>query len=278
MSINSSALDVFRVLRLVGISNGLLRAADISKRLGITLSITRRAVTTLVQTGYLQRHRHWGRYEIGFATQQLANSLLNRFPVRHAALPCLRQLAFHFHGTASLNVRLGWYSVRLGSIEGGGNLFIHARRLGDPTLLGMTGAAQTMLAFLDDDEINGYWRFVAKNAKEQQTKAIRKRVQDQIESIRKSGLCVEKDQPRVNTTTVSVPIRNYMGRIIASISIEGPAENLPDRDRGSMVDALMKMVKSFEKQGQSSPKLFAGPFDYLNPDEIRFGLDFLQEA
>lgn len=272
MSINNSALDVFRVFRLVGTSEELLRAADISKRLDTTLSITRRALATLVDTGYLQRHRHWGCYETGFAARQLASTLLNRFPIRRFALPSLRKLAFHVHGTASLNVRLGWYSVRLASMEGGGSLFTHAMKLGDPTLLSATGAGRAIMAFLDEEEVRRYRRFLNTLASPGNTPAARKRVQLKLEEVRASGHYIELDQER-NAAIASVPLRNPAGTAVASISIELAATSLAGQGHGLVIDALSEAVQELESRAVASPEMVAGPFDHLDPDEIRFGLD-----
>ncbi len=273
MSVNASALDVFRVLRIVGISDDLLRATDISNRLDITHSITRRAIATLVQAGYLQRHQHWGRFEIGFAARQLANSLVNRFPIRQAAIPVLRELAFRFHGAASLNVRVGWYSIRLASIEGGASLFTHARKLGDPTLLGTTNTGRVMLAGLEAEEVERYFRFAAAMPATAFDKPEQSKLKKQLAQIREQGWVLKQQSANSELRAVSIALRNKAQRIVGGISVEGTAEHLPGENPERAMADLQKTIQAFEKLADASPEIFKSPFDHLDPDEIRFGLD-----
>lgn len=273
MSVNASALDVFRVLRLVGTSDDLLRATDISNRLGITHSITRRAIATLVQAGYLQRHQHWGRFEVGFAARQLGNALVNRFPIRQAAIPVLRELAVKFRGTASLSVRLGWYSIRLASIEGGASLFIHARKLGDPTLLGTTKMGSTMLAGMEPNEIERYFRFASAMLGEKFSAKDQSKLEKELSLIRKTDGFIFADVGNHDLTAVIAVLRDQNHSPIATVSVESTKEYLPGKNPEKTLAGLTKIVRGFEKRGQENPGHFNTPFAHLDPDEIRFGLD-----
>lgn len=272
VSINNSSVDVFRVFRLIGTSEELLRAADVSKRLDSSLSITRRALATLVETGYLQRHPHWGCYDTGFAARQLANMLLSRFPIRGFVLPSLRKLAFNVNATASLNVRLGWYSVRLASMEGGGSLFTHAMKLGDPKLLSASGAGRTILAFLEAEEVKRYRRFLNKLAPPGDSPSARERVQLKLDGIRAAGRCVD-EYPERNAVVMSMPLRNPAGTAVASISLETAPSNIAGEGSKELLGALSEAIQHLEQKAIDTSQMLAGPFDHLDPDEIRFGLD-----
>jgi len=270
-TLNSSAQYALRVLRLISISDELLRAADISRRLDITLSNTRRALSTLVQSGYLQRHPHWGRYESGFTSQQLLYAALDRFPIRTVGLPYLRQLAFYVHGTASLNVRLGWYSVRIASVSGGGSFFTHARRLGEPEPLHASGAGRAMLALLGEESLIECLRF--HNRTHGPSANERTALQKALAAIRKSGFVLERDAPAKDVNALSIAVRNPAGAAIASVLIDGVSERVPPLNHGPQFDVLMEIVRTFEKHGRENPTSFNGPFDHLPPGQIRFGVD-----
>src|SRR3954462_1353034 len=107
MSGNSSSQHIFAALREVCVSREPLGVAELSRRLGLSMSTAQRALLTLTQAGYLKRHPYVPKYSMGFTAERLVNALLERFTIRTASMIYLRRLAAGSRRTASLYVRLG---------------------------------------------------------------------------------------------------------------------------------------------------------------------------
>lgn len=114
---NSSTDSAFAVLRLFASATGPLGVTDIARSIGLPLSTTHRVVSTLIDTEYLERHRHGSEYQPGLRVRELLLSMHARFPLRAAATPMLRQLASESGQAAVLQARFGHRSLRVCGIS-----------------------------------------------------------------------------------------------------------------------------------------------------------------
>ena len=74
-SVNSSALHVFEILRLVSRTDTPPGVADISRRLNLPTSTVHRALATLEQSQYLSRLESAPRYKLGPMPQFLTRAV-----------------------------------------------------------------------------------------------------------------------------------------------------------------------------------------------------------
>ncbi len=163
-AVNSSALHVFEVLRLIARTDEPLGVSEISRRLRLPASTVYRALTTLEETGYLARYRNMPRFELGQMPQLLNRSLVHRFRVHAASRPLLRTLADATGETATLTVPLGWYAVRLAGTYGSHDIY-HRDRLGEVALLHETIAGIAILSCFSNPELGPYLKFASARAR-----------------------------------------------------------------------------------------------------------------
>jgi DNA-binding IclR family transcriptional regulator len=256
-AINSSAIHVFDVLRLVARTDEPLGVSEISRRLGLPASTVYRALITLEESDYLVRHQNMPRYELGQMPQLLNRGLVHRFRLHAASRPHLRQLAEQTGETASLTVRLGWYGLRLAGVYGSHDIY-HRDRLGEVLPLHNTAAGIGILAFLSDDEIHAYGAF----AERQGIAFDRKPVMATVAAARLDGIVCGND-----VQGVAVPVRNPAGDVLASIALS--ASHLDAGD-----EAIWREVRdALEAEIAQQPERFESPFAHIPPDEIVIRLD-----
>jgi len=263
MAGNSSSRHVFETLREVCASREPVGVAEISRRLDLSLSTAQRALLTLTQAGYLKRHPYVPKYRIGFTAERLVNALLERFRIRGASVLCLRRLAAASRRTASLYVRLGWYSVRLLGIEAGNNPAPHARRLGEAAFLTEDAASLAILAFLPDDEGARFAHFAA-------SIHVASAPERRLGEIRAKGYAYRGGTGQGQVESLAFPVRNHANTAVASVAIEGAAGEQP-LFRSPQLDEWRAIVREFESVVQGKPELYANPFEHIDPDRIRFG-------
>ena len=86
-AVNSSASHVFNVLRFVAENEAPLGVTEIARRLKLPVSTVFRALATLEESGYIQRHHNTPRFEIGTMPHLLKRALYNSFPLHSASRP-----------------------------------------------------------------------------------------------------------------------------------------------------------------------------------------------
>jgi len=262
-AINSSATHVFDVLREVSDGAEPAGVSDISRRLGLTGSTVFRALTTLETSGYVSRYRNLPQFELGMMPYLLNRALLNQFELNAASRPFLRELAQETGETVSLNVKLGWYSLRISGVYGSRDIY-HRDRLGELTLLHRSLAGRAMLAFLPDDALSQLQSFLKGSSEEESTSDAWRNVADEIKHIRDRGLDLEALKMSPGFSAIALPVRDQKGEAIGSITINGPV--YPSKGTGSW----LKIRDRLENLIASSPKRFVSPFAHISADKIRF--------
>jgi len=257
-AINSSAIHVFDVLRLVARTDEPLGVSEISRRLGLPASTVYRALITLEESDYLVRHQNMPRYELGQMPQLLNRSLVHRFRLHAASRPHLRRLAERTGETATLTVRLGWYGLRLAGVYGSHDIY-HRDRLGEVSLLHGSVAGLGILAFLGDGAA-AYREFAETRGADLDWPAT----EAAIKAARDAGIAHSRD-----VAGVALPVRNPEGDVLASIAISAL-----DLSAAAESDTIWLDVRdALEVEIAADPAAFESPFAHIPPDEIILDLE-----
>ena len=250
-AVNSSALHVFEVLRLVARTDETLGVSEISRRLGLPASTVYRALITLEESDYLARYQNMPRYELGQMPQLLNRALVHRFRLHAASRPHLRSLSDRTGETTSLTVRLGWYGLRLAGVYGSHDIY-HRERLGQVAPLHAEVAGIGILAFLGDADWRSYRSFWEARGSDADWDAVQ---------------TARKDEVARGATGAALPVRNSSGEVLASLAIS--ASSPP-----AASEALWREARdALEAEIAADPAAFDSPFANVPPDDIVIDLE-----
>jgi DNA-binding IclR family transcriptional regulator len=243
-AINSSALHIFEVLRLVARSDEPLAVPEISRRLGLPASTIYRALITLEESDYLARYRNLPRYELGQTPQLLNRALVHRFRLHAAGRAHLRGLAERTGGTVSLTVRLGWYGLRVAGLHGSHDIY-HRERLGQVTPLHLDVAGIAILASLGEPEKLAYRAFWLARG---------------LADVGADWASL--DGAARAATGGALPVRKPDGEVLAALAIDVPS-------LAAEINALWTVARdALEAEIAADPAAFDSPFANFPPDEI----------
>jgi len=252
---------VFDVLRTVSDSTQPPGVSDIGRLLGLTGSNVFRALTTLEASGYVSRFRNLPQFELGTMPYLLNRALLNRFEINHASRPFLRALAQETGETVSLNVRLGWYSLRLSGVYGSRDIY-HRDRLGELGLLHQALPGRAILAFMSEPELVDMARFLTDISGEWPGDTAWAGLQEMLRDAVETGFLAEELPMSPGFCAIGMPIRDQSGAAIASITINGPV--FPSDKTGAMLAVRDRL----EGVIAAEPERFVSPFAHLPPERI----------
>ncbi len=260
--INSSANHVFDVLRTVSNDAEPAGVSDISRRLSLTGSSVFRALTTLEATGYVSRYRNLPQFQLGTMPYLLNRALLNRFELNAASRRFLRDLARETGETVTLNVRLGWYSLRISGVYGNRDIY-HRDRLGELALLHESLAGRAILAFLSEDDLSAMLEFLDETGAAKPSSEDWALLTTRFAETRKSGLMTEALPMSPGFSAIAMPVRDTGGTATASITINGPV--FPSDKIGK----LLAIRDHLEGLIAETPKRFISPFAHIPAGKIR---------
>jgi DNA-binding IclR family transcriptional regulator len=256
-AMSSSAKRALHILDMIGHSDRPLGLSEIARGVQSPPATAFRALDALTRAGLVARYQASSRYVLGHTAERLRQSVIARFPMRDVCLPYLRQLASASGETASLNVRLGWYAVRIATVPGAGEI-AHLPSLGEAVALGDSYRGRAMLAFLADQEAARYRNWAG-------TRRAPVPAAARLAAIRRSGFAAG-DTDFGGGRPLAFSIRGAHG-VLASLAVEGPVlrdgapEDAAPRDGRAIAAAI-------EALARTKPALFENPFAHIDPDTV----------
>ena len=201
-----------RVLVALSEGDGQMGLTEIARRVGLGKSTTHRILSSLCGAGLARGDTHSRRYLLGYGLLQLTASWLNGFEVRTAAIPVLRILRQQTGETVCLNVRDIDQRIPVERLDTSREIR-YVVDLGRPQPLHAGAGGKAILAFLPEAEIHQ----LVQSAGLGRTKV--KRLMGELADIRQAGSSVTKGEQVEGACSISAPVFNHEGVVVASISI-----------------------------------------------------------
>ena len=199
----------------------LLGVTEVSKRLGLSKSTASRILSTLEQGRLVAKIPANQKYRLGSKVLELANIFLSGIEWRTHAIPYLKELRDKTDETVMVFVMDGDHRVCLEKFEGSHELR-PMLNIGGRYPLHAGSAGKLLLAFLPEDERK---RTLSRTGLPRFTSATitgAKALEKELLLIRKRGYAISHQERMNFLSSVSVPIRDHSGEVIAAICIDGP--------------------------------------------------------
>lgn len=223
---NIRALDrAIRILSLL--SDGKPRTlAEISESINLNTSTTFRMLSTLVYYRYVRRNEKTGPYQLGLACLELAQGYIYSDDLRQIALAELEALRDETKETVHLVVLDQMQVVYLEKIPGLHAIGLMSSRVGLRSPAYCTGVGKALLAYQKDDHIREYYRSHGLPRFTNTTITDLETLMQHLDQIRRQGYAVDKGEHEDEVRCVAAPIFDISGKVVAAISISGPAQRM----------------------------------------------------
>ncbi|MCB5702120.1 IclR family transcriptional regulator [Megasphaera elsdenii] len=195
---------------------------EIAEHTHLNTSTAFRIVNTLERRQYLTRNDTSKQYRLGPRALALGYSSHWTENVITLAKPYLRRLQQLFNETVSIYIAEGDCRICLDHIESTHSL----RRvipIGESLPLYKGAAGRVLLAWTSDDERQRYIEKYGNISEEE------------FATIRHNGYAITQDESEHGLFALSVPIFNFEGQVIASLTIAGPSMRFYDSIRQKML-------------------------------------------
>lgn len=237
------AADVLELLRT---SNGGASLNDLAGRSELAKPSLFRMIRTLEQTGLVERVPGSDAYRLGVRCLALGQAYLEQTDLRREAMPTLQRLRDEFDETVHLSTLDNEFRVVfLEKLETTHAIGMMTSRVGRTAPSHCTGSGKVLLAGLDGDpvtalETSGDLRRYTNN-----TIYDPDALRSELEKIREDGCSFDREEHESSVRCVACPIKGASGDVVASVSISGPAERLPER---LLREDLAKGVKAAARE------------------------------
>ena len=221
----SSVRNAARVLREFGRGDRELGVTEISRRLGIGKSTAHRLLSTLADERLLEQDRQSGAYRLGLTMYELGASVALHNDLHEASAAVLDQLRNATRETVQIGVLDGREVVYIERRESPQTLRLFGR-VGHRNDAHCTSTGKVLLAFLPPAELEHLLDSWTLRRHTPATVTSVPALRAVLENVRRLGWAENVNEAEMGAASVSAPIRNGRGEVVAAISIAGPVQRL----------------------------------------------------
>jgi DNA-binding IclR family transcriptional regulator len=210
------------ILDAVGSAAVPPRIAEAAISAGVSRPTAYRIVQALIANGYLAQDPQSGRLSIGFSVLMLSSSLLDSNRLRLEALPHLEVLARASGERTNLGIMHQNRVLYLAGVEKPTLPTIYSR-FGKTAPAHCSSLGKAMLAYLPEAELQAVLTAAPLEAQTPHSITSMRRFLKELETIRKQGYAIDREEHILNSCCVAVPIFDNKREVVGAIGISGEA-------------------------------------------------------
>lgn len=221
--------------------------SDICRQSGLNKSTAHRLASALVAAGMVEQDDTSRLYFLGAECHALGLVAASRFGLHHDVDWPVRRLAEQSGDAAFFSLRQGAWSLCLLRHEGHYPLKSHVLQAGDRHPLGVGGGSLSMLAALDDAEVQQTLDTVMDEIRLSFPQYTRSFLLAEVATTRQRGFAVNRGQVLKGSWGFGVAVRDPDGQVVGAYSI-ATVESRVTADREiELRDLLQKEARALEQ-------------------------------
>jgi DNA-binding IclR family transcriptional regulator len=215
-----------------------LSIREVSREYGYSPATVQKLISALNNQNFINQDESTERYHLGLEAVRLGLTALERLEVRQAARPFLEALSDDTEETVFLAIARGDQVIYIDKVVSDRLIRMDAP-LGVDRPFNCTSVGKVLLSGMPADKVA---KLATEGAFEHRTeKSIvdPDTLQAELEQVRQRGWAWDNEEYALGANCIGAPIYDHEGRIIAAVTVSGPAERI----RGNL-DTLVDRVKS----------------------------------
>ncbi len=215
-------------LKLLGLftpEQSVLSLTEVASLSGIPKPTAYRLLSTLEANGLVSRTAD-RRYKLGLKLLELGNLVAEQLELRAVAIPHMQRLRDDLQLTVQLLVRDGIEAVYIEKVETTHPVRLYTR-MGRRAFLHAGACPRALLAFLPQREMEEILRELPLKSYTPITPATLEQLRATIAEERQKGYTVSLGELVEGTAAVAMPIRDFNGHVVASLSVAGALIQFP---------------------------------------------------
>lgn len=229
-----------QVLELFSLEKPEWGVTEISKALNIYKSNVHNVLTTLAERGFVIKDSKTDKYKLGIKFFELGSVVIKNMDLRKIAHPYMEKLLKEFNETVHLGILVEGEIISIEQEESDQSLSPRIF-IGKRTPLHCTGVGKAIMAYLPKDKFAFIIKEMGIPRYTENTISNEEELEKELEKIRKQGYAVDNMEHEEGVRCVAGPIRDYTGKVSASLSVSGPAFRINEND----IPNIAKKVKEY---------------------------------
>lgn len=213
------------ILEYIALNSGGETLSNISRGMGLNKSTTYSLIRTLELLGFVHQNQSTGKYTLGLKLFELGQVVHAHMNVRTIAMPFLNELARRYEETVHLAVMSKGEVIYIDKVDGSRSIRI-ASQVGGRNPAHCTGVGKVLLADLPAAELHKLFHGNKLEQFTPNTITDPQRLLDHLAKVKADGYAFDQEEIEVGLCCVAAPIKNYLGSVVAAISLSGPTSRM----------------------------------------------------
>lgn len=225
-----SVKNALRLLQAFTLDTPERKVTELASSLGLGKSTVCRLLSTLESEGFVMKDPESKRYKLGLSVLQLNTIVNSTLEINRESQPILERLTDETGETAHIAIRDGFSVVYINRTECPSPVEILSH-IGRQNPMHCTSSGKVLLAY----DRNGWVdRYLEKGLKSYTKKTVTdaKKLRETLKSVHENGYDVSNGEFIEGVTSISAPIRNYLGQVVYAVSVVGPTNRMKASESG----------------------------------------------
>lgn len=245
---NQSVEKAFQIIEEMAKNKGSMRLQDISNKLGLPSSTVLRFLNTLIKYNYVSQDPETLKYSLTMKFCRIGNLVSSQFSLRDVVRPYLLELSEKCGESACLAIEQDMMAVYIDVVEGPEGILKVMQRIGKLAPLHSTGVGKILLLNYDEKELDNLIRSKGLPKITENTITTRDRLLSELDRIRESGYSLDNEECEIGARCIAAPIKDYSGKIIASMSLTGPINRMTSEKIERVKTVIMELSREISKK------------------------------
>lgn len=240
---NQSSMRLLQIMECLAKNRIPMRLQEIAKQVEMTQSTVLRYLYALEDSNYIYQDEDSSRYALTWKVCSLSENLNSLLGLRNISNPFVNQLANTLSLGACVVIEKDNECLYVDCIDNPNSPTL--QRIGKQSPMHTTGSGKIFLSQYNEQQLNNYIETKGLTRYTDYTITDTDTLRKELAKIRERGYGTDNQECEPGLRCISVPLRDYSGRIVAAMSIFGnPADMNDQRIREEIFPALKAAAKT----------------------------------
>jgi DNA-binding IclR family transcriptional regulator len=228
----------FHILDALAASRKEVSPAELASSLHLHKSTVHRLLIVLENQRFIRRTGD-GRYGLGTKLIEMGSRAMAQLDLVEHAAPFLRRLVEETGETAHISILSGTEMLSIANVPSRWTLTTPST-VGRRTEIYCTSVGKAVAAFLPEDSLEPLLERLPFTPHTRRTITDPVALRAELARVRKRGYAIDDEEVEEGLRCIGAPVRDYTGKVIASLSIAGPVFRVQKGRLGELSRAVVR--------------------------------------
>lgn len=245
---NQSAEKALRILEYLAEQNESMRLMDIASAMKMNNSTTLRFLTTLAMAGYVAQEEDTSKYYLTYKIVSLGHKVNEGKQLPRIVSPYLKRISETLKESVCLAIEQNTQVVYVDVQEGPSQIVKAMQRIGNIAPLHCTGIGKLLLLNYSETQLDDLIRERGLQQYTQYTLTTKEALLYELNEVRQRGYAIDNEECEIGARCIAFPVYDYTQKIIAGISVTGPAIRITDAFASRWESYMKQMTQQISRQ------------------------------